>query len=371
MPVFLSTLMAWVSQIFVETLGFFLVVWTLYSAIRTIVLPRSANVLMTELLFRSVFALFRIRLRFADTYEERDRVMALFAPITLLLLPVSWIIMILLGYTVMFWGLGTRPWFDAFFLSGSSLFTLGFMAVDDLPRTVLVFSEATIGLGLIALLISYLPSIYSAFSRRESAVAMLEARAGSPPTPVELITRSLRIGLLHKLSDLWFTWEVWFAEVEESHTSHAYLVFFRSPQPDRSWITAAGCVLDAAALMASTVDTGDNGDYPPGLCIRAGFVALRRIADFYNIDYNADPQPTDPISIAKEEFFSVYEELMEKGVPVVADREQAWRDYAGWRVNYDAPLLALARLTMAPYAPWVSDRSFAIQPKAKGFAKIA
>lgn len=362
MPPTLLTILDWLSQIAAEAFGLFLVVWTLYSAIRTIVLPRGANVFLTRALFHSVFTLFRIRLRFANTYEERDQVMALFAPITLLLLPVSWIVIILLGYTVMFWGLGTRPWFDAFYLSGSSLFTLGFKSVDDLPRTLLVFTEATIGLGLIALLISYLPSIYSAFSRRESAVAMLEARAGSPATPVELITRSYRIGLLHKLSDLWFTWELWFAELEESHTSHSYLVFFRSPQPDRSWITAAGCVLDAAALMASTVES--HTEYPPGLCIRAGFVALRRIADYFGVEYNPDPQPTDPISIAKEEFDAVYAELVAQGVPVKPDREQAWRDFAGWRVNYDTPLLALARLTMAPYAPWISDRSFALQGRA-------
>ncbi len=367
MPPILLPVIDWISRSAAELCGLFLVVWTLYSAVRTIVLPRSARVTLTRLVFQGVFALFSVRLRFAKTYEDRDQIMAMFAPVALLLLPISWLIIILLGYTLMFWGLGTRPWFDAFYLSGSSLFTLGFKSVDDLPRTVLVFSEAAIGLGLVALLISYLPSIYSAFSRRESAVAMLEARAGSPPTPVELITRSHRIGLLHKLSDLWYTWELWFAELEESHTSHSYLVFFRSPLADRSWVTAAGCVLDTAALMASTVQA--QGDYPPGLCIRAGFVALRRIADFFNIEYNTDPQPTDPISIAKEEFFGVYEQLVENGVPVVADREQAWRDYAGWRVNYDAPLLALARLTMAPYAPWVSDRSFAVQSRPRGLFK--
>lgn len=81
------------------------------------------------------------------------------------------------------------------------------------------------------------------------------------------------------------------------------------------------------------------------------------------------PQPTDPISITKEEFDGVYAQLADAGVPVVADREQAWRDYAGWRVNYDAPLLALARLTMAPYAPWVSDRSISSQPHARHLFK--
>ncbi|MBP7964744.1 MAG: hypothetical protein KBG20_21500, partial [Caldilineaceae bacterium] len=75
-------------------------------------------------------------------------------------------------------------------------------------------------------------------------------------------------------------------------------------------------------------------------------MALRRIADFFNVEYNVDPQATDPISITKEEFDGVYAQLADAGVPVVADREPAWRDYAGWRVNYDAPLLAPAILNM-------------------------
>ena len=93
------------------------------------------------------------------------------------------------------------------------------------------------------------------------------------------------------------------------------------------------------------------------LCIRAGFIALRRIADFFNVVYNKDPKPDDPISVSRYEFDAVCDQLAEKGVPLKADRDQAWRDYAGWRVNYDTVLLALAAITLAPYAPWSSDRS--------------
>ena len=93
------------------------------------------------------------------------------------------------------------------------------------------------------------------------------------------------------------------------------------------------------------------------LCIRAGYLALRRIADFFQIAYNANPQPGDPISISRDEFDAACDELARHGVPLKADRDQAWRDFAGWRVNYDTVLLALAAITMAPYAPWSSDRS--------------
>jgi hypothetical protein len=170
-----------------------------------------------------------------------------------------------------------------------------------------------------------------------------------------MILRYQRIHGLDRLTELWIEWERWFADIEESHTSLAALVFFRSPQPDHSWVTAAGAVLDAAALIRSTVDV--PRDAQADLCIRAGYLALRRIADFFKIPYNANPRPDDPISISRTEFDAACDELMRNGVPLKADRDQAWRDYAGWRVNYDTALLALATLTMAPYAPWSSDRS--------------
>jgi hypothetical protein len=226
--------------------------------------------------------------------------------------------------------------------------------VDGLPKTVLTFSEATIGLILVAILIAYLPTMYSAFSRRETAVTLLEVRAGSPPSAIELIARYHRLKRFDELRTLWEQWEVWFAEIEETHTSLAALVFFRSPQPDHSWVTASGAVLDAAALVNSVLDIPH--DVQADLCIRAGYLALRRIADFFNIKYNANPSSTDPISISHDEFDQACDQLAQRGVPLKPDRDQAWRDFSGWRINYDTVLLNLAGLVGAPEAMWSSDR---------------
>jgi hypothetical protein len=114
-------------------------------------------------------------------------------------------------------------------------------------------------------------------------------------------------------------------------------------------------ILDTAAIQVSAVDMPN--DPQAQLMLRAGYLALRRVADYFSIDYDPDPAPDDFISIAQSEFDDVYDQLVENGVPVKADREQAWRDFRGWCVNYDRVLLALAALTMAPYAQWVSDRS--------------
>ncbi len=326
------------------------------SAVRTFVLPRGSVVLYTRLVFLAVRKVFDLRLRFARTYEARDRVMALYAPLSLLILPGTWLVLVIIGYTGMYRALGVAPWRQAFVESGSSVLTLGFVRPTDLPTAILTLTEAAIGLGLIAVLIAYLPTIYSAFSRREVAVAALATRAGTPPSAVDLLIRSHRIGRLDQLDELWLTWQAWFAELEETHTSLAVLVFFRSPQHDRSWVTAAGAILDSAAFINSTIAV----PWTPqaGLCVRSGFIALRAIGDFFGVQYDADPAPTDPISIAREEFDEACETLAGAGVPLTPDRDQAWRDFAGWRVNYDTVLLALAALTVAPYAPWSSDRSF-------------
>lgn len=281
--------------------------------------------------------------------------MALYAPITLLAMPAIWLVLVSLGYTAIFTALGVSSLKMAFTISGSSLLTLGTAPPDSFISTLISFSEATIGLVLIALLISYLPTIYGAFSRREMAVTLLEVRAGSPPSAVELFARFHRLKRMDKLNDLWVQWENVFSDIEESHTSLGALPFFRSPQPDRSWTTASGAVLDAAALAVSTIDIPH--DVQADLTIRAGYIALQRICDFLGIPYKRNPVPTDPISISRLEFDLACDQMAAQGVPLKPDRDKAWRDFSGWRVNYDTPLLSLCAITMAPYAPWSSDRS--------------
>ncbi len=336
-------------------IGVWIVVNTFLSAVRTFVMPRSSRERLTIGVFRAVLILFRLKLRRVNTYEERDQALAMYAPLALLFLPAAWLTLILIAYMFIFWAIEPRPLYDVFSLSGSSLLTLGFTKSEGVVSLLLEFTEAVFGLTLAALLIAYLPTMYAAFSKRESMVAMLDVRGGTPPTPLELLSRAHRIRGLDALTELWEAWEVWFVEVEESHTSLAALVFFRSPQPNASWITAAGAILDSAALLASTVDVPNNPQAQ--LMIRAGYLALRRISDFFDIDYDPLPQSDDFISISQLEFNALYDQLAENGVPLKADREAAWRDFRGWRVNYDRVLLALAAMTMAPYAPWVSDRS--------------
>jgi hypothetical protein len=335
--------------------GVALILVVVDAAVRALVLPRGSVVSLTRVIWLGTRRVFNLLAGASKTYEGRDRVMALYAPLSLLLLPFVWLAMILGGFMMMFHALGVSSWRTAFVESGSSLFTLGFVRPRDLPTSAFAFLDAALGLGILALFVAYLPSIYNAFSRREVLVAMLSARAGTPPSAIEFLIRESRIDELGRLGEVWERWQEWFAEIEETHTSQASLVFFRSPRHDRSWVTASGVVMDAAALSNSTIDIPWSPE--AALCVRAGYSALRSIADFFSIPYDPDPQQTDPTSIAREEFDDACRQLADAGVPLKPDLDQAWIDFNGWRVNYDSVLIHLAALTMAPYAMWSSDRS--------------
>lgn len=337
--------------------GALIVMATVGSAIRTVVIPRAVQARLTRAVFLLIRRVFTLRAGPGASFERRDRVMAAYAPVSLLTLVLMWLVLVLAGYAAMFSALESVSVREAFRVSGSSLLTLGFERPLALPATVLVFSEAALGLLLLALLITFLPSLYLNFSRRETLVSLLEVRAGSPPTAEEMLMRFWRIHGFARLSESWSQWEVWFAEVDETHTSFPALAFFRSPQPGHSWVIAAGAILDAASLRASVIDA--ERDPRAELCIRAGYVALRRIGGFFGIHFDPDPKPTDPISINREEFDVTCSRLEAAGLPLKPDRDQAWRDFNGWRVNYDRVLLGLAQLTMAPVAKWSSDRSLA------------
>ena len=249
-------------QIMVFLIGVFIVASTIFSAVRTLVLPRGAPDRLYRFVFLSMRGFLEFFLRRRSSYIQRDRVMAFYAPFgTIALLPV-WLTFVLLGYMFMYWALGESSWYQAFRVSGSSLLTLGYASVNQFPETILEFTEATIGLMLVALIIAYLPSMYSAFSRREATVSLLEGRAGSPPNAVEMLLRFNRIHGLDQLTHEWETWEAWFADVEESHTSLSPLVFFRSPV---IFITSSAFLAMSRAwntLRANRPMTMERTDHP-------------------------------------------------------------------------------------------------------------
>ncbi|HYG71141.1 MAG TPA: hypothetical protein VEC15_02490, partial [Actinomycetota bacterium] len=243
-----------VLRVLLFVLGASIVLLTIRSIVRTFLVPRALQAYVARAVFVGIRRLFRLSAPLNAPYERRDRVMAFFAPVALLALLITWVLFVLTGYTIMFFALGGNSWTEAFTIAGSSMFTLGFAPRGGTAQIVLDFTAAGVGLVVLALFVTYLPSLYAGFQRRERGVAKLEVRAGQPPTGVYLLELAWNVGRLENLRELWAEWEDWFVDVDESHSSFPSLVFFRSTHARQSWTTAAGAILDGASLFVSTVD---------------------------------------------------------------------------------------------------------------------
>ena len=327
------------------------------AAIRTFLLPRVANVTFSRLSARGVGLIFNWLARSSKEYLTRDRILSMFAPFVLLTYQASWLGLSCVAFAFLFVAGGVATFPHAFALSGSSLFTLGVTAAHGGTLSPLEFIEAAVGLTLLALLIAFIPTLYQAFQRREYSVSRLSVRAGIPATPWGVLEIAQSVESYERLDELWREWEQWFIDVGETHTTLVILNFYRSPNPKQTWIGSAATVLDAAALFQSAVDVKPSPT--AGLCIRSGWLTLRRLADYFKIPYPSDLTQTIPIAITREEFDIVLARLERSGVPLVTDRNAAWRDYVGWRVNYDAIIESLYLLFTCPRIDW---RKAAVDP---------
>ncbi|HEX8327511.1 MAG TPA: hypothetical protein VF629_08220 [Hymenobacter sp.] len=337
-------------RIFTGFGGVILVITTLSAAIRSFVLPRNEVVRLNVRVFVAIRLLFDTAAKMANSYERRDRIMAHYAPVALVALPVVWEALVGLGYTSIYWALGEGNWERCYELSSSSLMTLGTTDTRNVAIAALTYSEATLGLLLLTLLLSYLPTIYQAFSRREATVALLELRAGTPPSASCLLGWLNHDDSLENDDLQWANWEQWFVEIEESHTSLPILTFFRSPQPGRSWVTSGGLILDAAVLLFAAVDGPRSRQVE--ITFKAGCLALNRVYRFFDDKAESEPSgllpdesPEDP---GRADFDLACHDLVERGVRVCEDRAAAWARYKELRSRYASALEFLSRLTMAP-----------------------
>jgi hypothetical protein len=336
-------------RILVAIVGGCAVLWALLEAIRAFVIPRGVQ-LRSRVVFYWVFRLLRwvARARGAVEREAKDAIMVYGAPIAVLGLPLLWLVTTLLGFAGIFWAIDGGGFGNAVVVSGSSLFTLGFDKPDGVGGAITAFACATIGLGLLALVISYLPTLNAGFSRRESVVAMLDTRAGSPPNAITLIERHNVFAGIETLDALWPEWERWIVDVGETHYTHPMLVFFRSSEPDHSWVTATATLLEAANFRLSTIDASGAGNAAAWMFYRAGLGAVQRLRGFF--EYRIADRDIEPVDRA--EFDRVISHFAEVGIPVVDDHAVAWERFCRRRTEYEPVLDALARLVDAPAGLW-------------------
>jgi hypothetical protein len=332
-----------------------------WSVIGTVVVPRRIRSRLTRAVAVTVDVTFHFVADRFDSYEPRDRLLAAQAPIQLILQIVAWLAVFELGFALLMWpSMGTQGLSGAFQLAGSSLCTLGYLAPPNGAPTALADLAALVGLGTVALQIGYLPTLYAAFNRREGLVTLLDSRAGVPSWGPELLARThyglgSGVSAMGELPELFEEWERWSADVSESHATYLPLVNFRSPRPLSSWVTAQLAVLDGAALYLSLVPDAP-GAVSARLCLRGGFTCLTTIARARGFAVPDDPDPNDGIDLTYEEFVDAIDRLARVDFPLERPNEEAWLDFVGWRVNYEAAAYAIARAVDAPPALWSGPR---------------
>ncbi|MBL1084516.1 hypothetical protein JK359_21535 [Streptomyces actinomycinicus] len=329
------------------------------SVLRTLVVPRG---LYSVLVFRLWWLLRRL-LRLTALrggYDAIDRAQTWLAPLMLVGMLATWLAGALLGYGLLLYALSPLSWTTAFREAGSSLFTLGFAGGARLKLSVLDFLAAATGPVLIALQIAYLPTLYSAYNRRELEVTLLQARAGEPAWGPEILARQWLVETETALPELYRAWERLASDMGESHSTYPVLLAFRSPRPHRSWLVGLVAVMDAAALQLAL----DPRLAPPEarLVLRAGFTALRDIARALHIPFDADPSPGAPVRLGFAEFDAAVGMMATAGFRSERTAKDAWPHFRGWRVNYEAIAYELCRRCDAVPALWTGPRDFPGDP---------
>src|SRR6266511_4120347 len=339
--------------------GVLLLLVTLVEVFRTLVMPRAsrARFRLTRFMFRMTWRPWRWLGVRRGTMEGRERILAAAAPFFFLILLAAWASMAVVSYALILWspafihgvnGPGAGSFVTALYFSGSSLFTIGFgdVVATGWTRAIVVIEGAT-GLGLVAVVIAYLPVLYQAFNRREVGVLLLDARAGSPPSGHELLRRAAAAHDKQNLGDLFREWERWSADILETHLSYPMLAFFRSPHDNTSWVTSLGAVLDAATLILSVMDKEPMAAAQN--LYATGNHAVEDLFYFFRIE---ERQPM----IERDEFDEVLRDFKDLGIPLLPP-DESWERFNELRAGYGGRLDALAVMLVAPPAQWIGDRS--------------
>jgi hypothetical protein len=248
-------------KLLVAIVGFFILFATLWEAFETIILPRRVTrpIRLVRIFYRVTWSVWAAINRLIRNKNVRDAQLSYYGPLSLLGLFATWAFLLILAFAMLHWSAGsainaagqTPTFLTDFYLSGTTFFTLGLG--DVTPRTMLAkaitVTEGGTGFGFLGLMISYLPTLYGAFSQRELNISLLDARAGSPPTAAELLRRHAQFEDNEVLVPFLRDWEIWAAQLMESHLSYPVLCYFRSQHDNQSWLAAFTAVLDVCALL--------------------------------------------------------------------------------------------------------------------------
>ncbi|OLC65342.1 MAG: hypothetical protein AUH76_02875 [Candidatus Rokubacteria bacterium 13_1_40CM_4_67_11] len=339
--------------------GLVIVFAVLNDVFQSVVVPRPSPwgvFRLTRLVIRGSWRVWR-NLGLRAGPERRERMLGTFAPRVLIGLLLVWILGLVLGFGLMLYALRTQthPPLEnllmAMYYAGTSLLTIGYgdiVAQSALARLVSI-TAAVAGLGLIALAISFIFSLYASFQRREVLVVTLDARAGAPPSGVSMLEAAAKFGMKDDLARIFLEWEKWAAEVLDSHMAYPLLAYFRSSHDNESWISALGAVLDAATIALTTVVDIPRG--PASMMYAMGRHTVEDLGRYFHI-----PQDHMP-GVERYEFDEARQRLAKAGYTLLAP-DDSWAAFVRLRSEYAGPLNDMAKWFAAPPTQWIGDRSF-------------
>jgi hypothetical protein len=341
-------------------IGLLIVITSGRSVIGTLIVPRAVASWLTRRIDQLVNGAFLMATKRIADYRRRDRVLSGQVAALLICQIIVWLIMFFVGFSLILWPLSDGGITAAFTTAGSALWEFGSSTEHGAAERTVLDIAALTGLVTVTLQIAYLPTLYSEFNRRETEVALLNARAGVPSWGPELLARThyalgSGVSSIDTLPQIYADWERLAADMTESHTTYLPLVRFRSPRPLSSWVTALLAVLDSAALFLALAPKGAP-IVPARLCLRSGFLCFREVARAMGFDVPDEPDPAAGINLSYQEFLDAVARLRKVDFPIERDPADAWPDFVGWRVNYEQAAYAIALAVDAVPALWSGPR---------------
>jgi hypothetical protein len=335
----------------------------LLDAFETVVLPRrvTRHFKLTAWFYRRTWIPWTKIARNIQTPARRQGFLGYFGPLSLILLLGFWATGLIFGFALLQNGFGGHEQLShepltfgkMVYHSGETFFTLGYgdiVPTSGISRALSVI-ESGMGFAFLGVVIGYIPVVYSSFSKREIQISMLDARAGSPPTAVELLVRlagrtdgpSIEQTVLDEvLRD----WEKWAGELLESHISYPVLSFFRSQHSNQSWLAALTTMLDVTSLVL----TGIEGIHPgqAKLTFAMARHAAVDLAQVVNARY--DPQAVDRLMDAGLE--DVYSALAAAGLKL-RDGQEARQKLSFLRSMYEPYVHSTGRNLLLTLPLWM------------------
>lgn len=333
----------------------------LLDAFQTIILPRRASgrLRLTPIFYVITWHPWAFFARRMSSVRRRETAFSFYGPLSLILLLVVWAVMMILGFALLYYALGS-PFHDPahpaelrsdIYVSGTTIFTLGLGDVTPLNQwtRALLILEAGTGFGFLAVVMGYFPVLYSAFSRREVSISLLDARAGSPPTAAELVRRHSQPGAEQAFAVLLIEWERWSAELLESHISYPLLCYFRSQHTHQSWLSALTAILDTSALVISGIRGSEARQAQ--LTFAMARHALVDLAQVLSLK----PVTDVPDRLPPELYRKLFDTLCQSGASVCRDELSIDR-LREMRALYESYAEALSRYLEMPLPPWLAEK---------------